>query len=159
LELIIKNISREISNKEQESQNAQRSWLKFQAELLEKTSKSSAIAEDIENNQMKLSVLKRKKLVLESQFDSENHELQEYQRNIRKIQKDIERICSMVVGHKTTRAKLEDNNFSLQQELRSNLKVSYELLFIIIRTLSLKLSGLKVRSKPFKQKRKRRYRD
>lgn len=97
------------------------------------------MSDEILKLQMKLTVLRRKKMVMDSwvtffslvsqwlsvnidQFESEQKEITQYKRNIKKLQKDIEKISSLVASQNNAQAKLEEKNFGLEQEIRSRLK-------------------------------------
>ena len=66
LESIIKNLTRDINNKEKEGQQLQNFWLRAQNELVVLVKRCSEINDEIQSMKMKLNVLSRKKLVLDS---------------------------------------------------------------------------------------------
>ncbi len=68
LESIIKNLTRDINNKEREGQQLQNFWLRAQNELVVLVKRCSEINDEIQSMKMKLNVLSRKKLVLDSMF-------------------------------------------------------------------------------------------
>jgi chromosome segregation ATPase len=123
LEATIYNVSRLIEQKEKECTELSQYWIKAQNELVTFTKKSSDLVEMTQDRKMRLSILSRKKMTVNSQFDTQEREIADHKRNIRKLQNDMIKINEMLTGQANAQNHLEHNNLTLEIEFRAKLKV------------------------------------
>ncbi|KAJ3014618.1 Coiled-coil domain-containing protein 40 [Thoreauomyces humboldtii] len=122
LEATIHNLSKLVSQKEKECMHLSQFWLRSQNELVTLTKRTGEVADVTQELRMQLTVLNRKKMVVNSAFDTELKEIREHQRNIRQLQHDMVKINTLLTRHAVVQNKLEENNLDLEQEFRAKLK-------------------------------------
>ena len=123
LEATIHNLIKSIQLKEQESSQLQQFWLRAQNELVSLSRQAMEINEETQGLKMRLTVLNRKKMVVNTAFETEEKQIREHQRNIRKLQNDMYKINTLLSKHANMYSQLEETNLELEQEFRANLKV------------------------------------
>ncbi|KAI8800296.1 hypothetical protein BJ742DRAFT_881140 [Cladochytrium replicatum] len=122
LEATIHSLSKSVAEKEKECAQLQQYWLRCQNELVGMTKKTADLEDEIEDLKMRRTVLTRRKMVVNSQFDTELQEIREHQRNIRALQNEMVKINTLLSKHANVQAQLEENNLGLEQEFRAKLK-------------------------------------
>lgn len=126
LEATIHNVSKLVEAKEKECTQLQQFWLKAQNELVIMSKKSGELTEEIQDLNMRLAVLSRKKMVVNNQFEMETKEIKDHQRNIRKLQNDMVKINTILFNQTSVQSQLEENNLGLELEFRARLKVPFK---------------------------------
>ncbi|KAL7752512.1 Coiled-coil domain-containing protein 40 [Sorochytrium milnesiophthora] len=122
LEATINNLTKLVHAKEKECSELQQFWLRSQNDLVAASRRFSEMTELIADLKMKLTVLSRKKIMLNAHFEREEKELKERQRNIRALQNDMIKINTLLSKQATTQAHLEEHNLGLEHEFRNRLK-------------------------------------
>lgn len=126
LEATIFNVSRLIEQKEKECTELSQYWIRAQNELVDFSKKSSDLVESTQDSKMRLSILTRKKMTVNSQFETQEKEIADHKRNIRKLQNDMMKINELLSGQANAQSKLEQGNLTLEIEFRARLKVQFE---------------------------------
>ncbi|KAJ3166907.1 Coiled-coil domain-containing protein 40 [Geranomyces variabilis] len=124
LEATIHNLSKLVSGKEKECTHLSQFWLRSQNELVALTKRTGEVADDTQELRMRLTVLSRKKMVVNSAFDTELKEIALHQRNIRQLQHDMVKINTLLTRHAVVQNRLEENNLDLEVEFRAKLKTA-----------------------------------
>ncbi|TPX67959.1 hypothetical protein SpCBS45565_g03525 [Spizellomyces sp. 'palustris'] len=122
LEATIHNLSKLVQQKEKESSQLSQFWLRSQNELVVMTKRTGEVSDETQDLRMRLTVLSRKKMVVNNAFDTELKEIREHQRNIRQLQNDMVKINTLLTRQASVQNKLEENNLGLEQEFRAKLK-------------------------------------
>ncbi|TPX58301.1 hypothetical protein PhCBS80983_g03231 [Powellomyces hirtus] len=122
LEATIHNLSKLVQQKEKECTHLSQFWLRSQNELVSLTKRTGEVSDETQELRMRLTVLSRKKMVVNNAFDTELKEIREHQRNIRQLQHDMVKINTLLTRHAVVQNKLEENNLDLEQEFRGKLK-------------------------------------
>jgi hypothetical protein len=121
-EATIHNLSKSISNKDQDCFELQRFWLRAQNEMVIMSTTSNDITDEIQNLRMRLKVLNRKKMVVNDAFNCEETETKERMRNIRQLQNDMVKVNSLLCRQGGIYGQLEESNLELEQMFRLRLK-------------------------------------
>ncbi|KAJ3127462.1 Coiled-coil domain-containing protein 40 [Nowakowskiella sp. JEL0407] len=124
LEATIHNLTKSVLSKEKECAQLQQFWLRAQNELVSLTKKSAELADETQDLRMKLTVLTRRKMVVNNQFEMEVKEINQQKRTIRALQNDMVKINALLSKHATIQSALEENNLGLEQEFRAKLKIA-----------------------------------
>ncbi|KND03997.1 uncharacterized protein SPPG_01445 [Spizellomyces punctatus DAOM BR117] len=122
LEATIHNLSKLVQQKEKECSQLSQFWLRSQNELVVMTKRTGEVSDETQDLRMRLTVLSRKKMVVNNAFDTELKEIREHQRNIRQLQNDMVKINTLLTRQASVQNKLEENNLGLEQEFRAKLK-------------------------------------
>ncbi|KAL2912923.1 Coiled-coil domain-containing protein 40 [Polyrhizophydium stewartii] len=122
LEATIHNLQKLVQTKEQECVQLQQFWLRAQNELVVMTKRSVEITDETQNLKMRLTVLNRKKMVVNNAFETEEKEIREHNRNIRQLQNDMVKINTLLSKQSNIHSQLEETNLELEQEFRARLK-------------------------------------
>lgn len=122
LEATIHNLTKAIQQKDQECFELQRFWLRAQNEMVSMSIKSNEITDEIQNLKMRLTVLNRKKMVVNDAFKSEEMEHKEKTRNIRQLQNDMIKVNGLLCKQSGVFGQLEESNLELEQIFRARLK-------------------------------------
>lgn len=122
LEVTIHSLAKSIVAKEKECMDLSQFWLKAQNELVNMTRKSFVVAEEIQDFSMKLSVLDRKKMTINTAFENEAKEIKEHNREIKKLQTEMVKINQLLSRQSNMQNQLEEHNLELEQEFRARLK-------------------------------------
>jgi len=122
LEATIYNVTKSIESKEKESQALAQFWIRAQNELVSLNKRSSEMAESTQDSKMRLTILNRKKMTVNSMFETQEKEIRDHKRNIRKLQNDMIKINGMLTGQASAQTQLEENNLTLEIEFRAKLK-------------------------------------
>ncbi|KAI8928706.1 hypothetical protein BC831DRAFT_497372 [Entophlyctis helioformis] len=86
------------------------------------TKKSLEITDETQSLKMRLTVLNRKKMVVNNAFETEEKEIREHNRNIRQLQNDMVKINTLLSKQTNVYGQLEEVNLELEQEFRATLK-------------------------------------
>jgi coiled-coil domain-containing protein 40 len=122
LEATIYNFNKAIQQKEQECFELQRFWLRAQNEMVAMSMKSNEITDVTQNLRMRLTVLNRKKMVVNDAFKSEEMESKYHTRNIRQLQNDMVKVNNLLSKQTGVFGQLEESNLELEQMFRARLK-------------------------------------
>ncbi|KAJ3359505.1 Coiled-coil domain-containing protein 40 [Allomyces javanicus] len=122
MEATIHNLTKSIAAKEKECWDLQQFWLRNQNELVVTAKKASDLAETIGNLRMRLTILSRKKAMLNQAFDAEEGEIKFHQRNIKALQNDMVKINTLLSRQTSVQADLEEGNLGVEQEFRFRLR-------------------------------------
>ncbi|KAI9005959.1 hypothetical protein BC832DRAFT_460595 [Gaertneriomyces semiglobifer] len=122
LEATIHNLLKSLALKQKETVQLSQFWLTSQTHLVHLTKKTSAISESTQDARMKLTVLNRKKMVVDSAFENECKEIKEYQRSIRGLRVQMEKVNGLLGRQVKEQNRLEEGNLGLEQEFRGRLK-------------------------------------
>jgi chromosome segregation ATPase len=122
LEATIYNLTKSIQLKEHECLTLQQYWLRAQNELVAMSKKSLEITDEIQNLRMRLTVLNRKKMVVNSAFETEEKEIKEHNRNIRHLQNEMVKVNTILSKQSSLYDKLEESNLEMEQKFRNKLK-------------------------------------
>ncbi|KAI9098134.1 hypothetical protein DFS34DRAFT_704117 [Phlyctochytrium arcticum] len=122
LEATIHNLSKLIQAKEKECSQLSQFWLRSQNELVGMTKRTAEISDQTQDLRMRLTVLSRKKMVVNNAFETELKEIREHQRNIRQLQNDMVKVNTLLTQQAVSQNRLEENNLGLEQEFRAKLK-------------------------------------
>lgn len=124
LEATIYNITRSIEQKEKESTQLAQFWIKAQNELVSLNKRSTELAESTQDSKMRLTILNRKKMMVNTMFETQEEEIRKHKRNIRKLQNDMIKINGLLTGQANQQTQLEENNLTLEIEFRAKLKTA-----------------------------------
>ncbi|ORY39498.1 hypothetical protein BCR33DRAFT_719975 [Rhizoclosmatium globosum] len=124
LEATIHNVTKLVDQKDKDCMQLQQFWMRAQNELVTTSKKSNALQEEMSDLKMRLSVLSRKKAVVNNQFETELKEIREHQRSIRGLQNDMVKINTLLSKQTQVQSVLEENNIGLEQEFRARLKTA-----------------------------------
>ncbi|KAJ3034564.1 Coiled-coil domain-containing protein 40 [Rhizophlyctis rosea] len=122
LEATIHNLTKLVQAKEKECTQLSHYWLRAQNDLVAMSKKSQDIADETQDLRMRLTVLTRKKMVVNNAFETECKEIQDHQRNIRQLQHDMVKINTLLSRQSMVQNKLEENNLGLEVEFRAKLR-------------------------------------
>ncbi|KAJ3049688.1 Coiled-coil domain-containing protein 40 [Rhizophlyctis rosea] len=122
LEATIHNLTKLVQAKEKECTQLSHFWLRAQNELVAMSKKSQDVADETQDLRMRLTVLTRKKMVVNNAFETECKEIRDHQRNIRQLQHDMVKINTLLSRQSVVQNKLEENNLGLEVEFRAKLK-------------------------------------
>jgi coiled-coil domain-containing protein 40 len=122
LEATIYNLSKAIQAKEKECMELQQYWLRSQNDLVQMSRKGVEITDEIQTLRMRLAVLNRKKMVVNSQFVSEEKDIKEHARNIRHLQNEMVKVNTILSKQSKLYEKLEESNLEMENKFRSKLK-------------------------------------
>jgi coiled-coil domain-containing protein 40 len=84
--------------------------------------KSNEITDVTQNLRMRLTVLNRKKMVVNDAFKSEEMESKYHTRNIRQLQNDMVKVNNLLSKQTGVFGQLEESNLELEQMFRARLK-------------------------------------
>jgi coiled-coil domain-containing protein 40 len=122
LEATIYNFNKAIQQKEEECFELQRFWLRAQNEMVAMSMESNEITDVTQNLRMRLTVLNRKKMVVNDAFKSEEMESKYHTRNIRQLQNDMVKVNNLLSKQTGVFGQLEESNLELEQMFRARLK-------------------------------------
>lgn len=122
LEATIYNMTKSIQQKEQECFELQKFWLRAQNEMVQMSTNSNEITDETQNLRLRLTVLNRKKMVVNNAFKSEEMESKEHSRNIRQLQNDMVKVNKTLSKQSGVFGQLEESNLELEQMFRARLK-------------------------------------
>ncbi|KAJ3273921.1 Coiled-coil domain-containing protein 40 [Terramyces sp. JEL0728] len=122
LEATIYNITKAIQQKESGILELQQYWLKAQNEMVTIGKDSLDIADDIQNLRMRLTVLNRKKMVVNNAFDTEEKQIKENNRNIKQLQIDMVKVNALLSKQSSVYERIEESNLEIEQKFRGKLK-------------------------------------
>ncbi|KAJ1511123.1 Coiled-coil domain-containing protein 40 [Coelomomyces lativittatus] len=122
LEATIHNLTKLVNTKEKEGWELQQFWLKNQNELVQLAKKSSELSETLITMKMRLTILTRKKQMLNQEFDAQEREIKYHSRNIKALQNEMTKINGLLSKQMSVQTQLEENNLGLEQEFRYRLK-------------------------------------
>ncbi|KAI9143946.1 hypothetical protein BKA69DRAFT_1026299 [Paraphysoderma sedebokerense] len=86
------------------------------------TRKSQELSDIIQDLKMRQTVLSRKRMSVNAQFEREEKEIKQHQRHIRALQKDMVKVNTILSKQAATQAILQENNLGLEHEFRCRLK-------------------------------------
>ncbi|KAJ3395917.1 Coiled-coil domain-containing protein 40 [Lobulomyces angularis] len=124
LEATIHNVTKSIEAREKECTQLSQFWIKAQNELVSLSKKSADLTESTKDFKIRLTVLNRKKMVVESHFDTQIKEIRDHQKNIRQLQNEMVRVNTLLYSQASDHNKLEENNLTLELEYRAKLKTA-----------------------------------
>ncbi|KAJ3318182.1 Coiled-coil domain-containing protein 40 [Boothiomyces sp. JEL0866] len=122
LEATIYNLTKSIQQKESEILELQQYWLKAQNEMVTIGKSSLDITDEIQNLRMRLTVLNRKKMVVNNAFDTEEKQIKENNRNIKQLQIDMVKVNALLSKQSSVYEKIEESNLEIEQKFRGRLK-------------------------------------
>lgn len=122
LEATIHNLTKSINSKESECLQLQQYWLQAQNELVSMTKVSLIEKDEIQDLTMRQTVMNRKKLVLNSAFETEEKQMKDHCRNISKIQFDMVKMNSILTSQSRKYDILEEKNLEIELRFRNKLK-------------------------------------
>lgn len=122
LEAVIHNLGKSIQLKETECLQLQHYWLKAQNELVTISKKAVEYTDEIQNLRMRLTVLNRKKMVVNNAFETEEKQIREHNRNIRQLQNEMIKINTILSKQSNIFEKLEETNLEMEHKFRHKLK-------------------------------------
>ncbi|KAJ3260019.1 Coiled-coil domain-containing protein 40 [Boothiomyces macroporosus] len=122
LEATIYNLTKAIQQKESEILELQQYWLKAQNEMVTIGKNSLDITDEIQNLRMRLTVLNRKKMVVNNAFDTEEKQIKESNRNIKQLQIDMVKVNALLSKQSSVYEKIEESNLEIEQKFRGKLK-------------------------------------
>ena len=122
LEATIHNLSKSIALKETENLQLQQYWLRAQNELVSMSKTAVEYTDEIQNLRMRLTVLNRKKLVVNNAFETEEKQIKAHNRNIRQLQTEMVKVNTILSRQSDLYDKLEESNLEMEQKFRNKLK-------------------------------------
>lgn len=122
LEATIHNLSKSIALKETECLQLQQYWLRAQNELVTMSKQGVEFTDEIQNLRMRLTVLNRKKLVVNNAFETEEKQIKTHNRNIRQLQTEMIKVNTILSKQSDIYEKLEETNLEMEQKFRNKLK-------------------------------------
>ncbi|KAJ3307214.1 Coiled-coil domain-containing protein 40 [Kappamyces sp. JEL0829] len=122
LEATIYNLTKSIHLKESECLQLQQYWLRAQNELVSISKKAVEHTDDIQNLRMRLTVLNRKKMVVNNAFETEEKQIKEHNRNIRQLQNEMIKVNTILSKQSSIYERLEESNLEMEQKFRNKLK-------------------------------------
>ncbi|KAJ3279438.1 Coiled-coil domain-containing protein 40 [Borealophlyctis nickersoniae] len=122
LEATIHNLTKLVQTKEKECTQLSHFWLRAQNELVSMSKRSGEVADETQDLRMRLTVLSRKKMVVNNAFETELKEIRDHQRNIRQLQHNMVKINTLLSKQSIVQNRLEEGNLGLEQEFRAKLK-------------------------------------
>lgn len=122
LEATIYNLSKSIQLKESECLQLQQYWLRAQNEMVAMSKKGVEHTDEIQNLRMRLTVLNRKKMVVNNAFETEERQIKVHQRNIRQLQTEMIKVNTILSKQSSIYEKIEESNLEMEQKFRNKLK-------------------------------------
>ena len=122
LEATIHNVTKAINAREKECAQLSQFWIKAQDELVLLSKKTSELNENTLDSRVRLTILERKKMVIDGQFQTEEKASRDHQKNIRKLQNDMIKINVRLSKQSSSQTILQENNLTLELEYRAILK-------------------------------------
>jgi chromosome segregation ATPase len=123
LEAMIHNLGKAIQAKESECLSLQQYWLRAQNELVGFEKLATNVSDEIQTLRMRLTVLDRKKMVMNSAFDTEEKEIKQHNSNIRQLRNEMIKVNSIIAKQSQIYNSLEESNIDIEQQFRSKLMV------------------------------------
>ncbi|KAJ2998812.1 Coiled-coil domain-containing protein 40 [Globomyces sp. JEL0801] len=122
LEATIYNISKSIKLKETECLQLQQYWLKAQNEMVTISKDGVELTDLIQSLRMRLTVLNRKKMVVNNAFETEEKQIKEHHRNIRQLQNEMIKVNTLLNKQSNLYGRLEESNLEMEMKFRNKLK-------------------------------------
>lgn len=122
LEATIHNLSKSIHQKEKESFDLQRFWLKAQIEMVQMNTSTDDLEDKKQDLKVQLAIFNRKDLVLGNAILTEENETKQHLRNIKQLQKDMQKVNVLLGKQNGNFGVLEEHNMELEQVFRGRLK-------------------------------------
>jgi chromosome segregation ATPase len=122
LEATIYNLTRSIASKEKECLELQQYWLRAQNELVQMSKRANEVTDEIQTLRMRLTVLNRKKMVVNSAFENEEKEQRELKRTIRHLQNEMVKVNTILSQQHNIYEKLQESNLEMETKFRNKLK-------------------------------------
>ena len=122
LEATIYNLTKSIQLKESECLQLQQYWLRAQNEMVAMSKKGVEHTDEIQNLRMRLTVLNRKKMVVNNAFETEEKQIKVHQRNIRQLQTEMIKVNTILSKQSSIYEKIEESNLEMEQKFRNKLK-------------------------------------
>ncbi|KAI9201921.1 uncharacterized protein BJ171DRAFT_569980 [Polychytrium aggregatum] len=122
LEATIHNVTKLVAAKEKECTMLQQYWLRAQNELVSMSKQSAELIDETQDLKMKMTVLSRKKMVVNNQFETEEKAIREHKRNIGHLQNEQVKVNILLSKQAHIQSLLEESTLDLEQEFRANLK-------------------------------------
>lgn len=122
LEATIHNLQKEISQKAVEGKELQRRWIAFQTELVQVLSDNNAAEERVQRKKAEHTVLYRKRLRLEQQYDHHVRGIKELDQAMARLQGEMGRLNQLIAKNVDLQRALESDTFNLENRILNDLK-------------------------------------
>ncbi|KAG2494199.1 hypothetical protein HYH03_007557 [Edaphochlamys debaryana] len=122
LEATIKNLSREIDTKGQESKELQRRWINCQQELVGLQNENGALTETLARLKAEHTVLFQKKRRLEQQLEGQERAIKGLSSAMGRLHVDLQRVNGLIAANASARAALAEDNFNLEGRIMADLR-------------------------------------
>eukprot|EP00743_Colponemidia_sp_Colp-15_P001752 GILK01001913.1.p1 GENE.GILK01001913.1~~GILK01001913.1.p1 ORF type:complete len:909 (-),score=261.49 GILK01001913.1:118-2775(-) len=122
LEATIKNVNKQIAEKEEQCQAMQRDWIKKQTQLVAYQHDIGKQAEVVQDLNTKKTLLTTKKIRLNGSFASVEKEIKELRNATRGMRIEMTKLNDLIAKHSNLKQVLGNENFNLETEFVEKLK-------------------------------------